>query len=384
MATTIDEISYKISDDVRTSVVSADQIDKTFRSTCIGTYSFFVFFSWRRPLQAIAPTLLTGADLISATLGGKILAFSDQWFAEASNLLTPTAPISQPGKMVFTGAWYDGWETRRHNQEPFDWVVIRLGVASGTVEGIEVDTAFFTGNYAPFISVEGCFSDNDDDAVSWQGTRGGWETIVGIRECGPSQRFSWKLDEPTQKQYTHVRLNMYADGGIARFRLFGHAVPVFPADPNAVLDLAAAQNGGVAVSCSDQHFGTKDNLLLPGRGKDMGDGWETARSRGKDHIDWTIVKLGAPGRIDKLVVDTAHFRGNFPQKVRLEAINATSHSPAADDAGWKEVVAPSKTKADLEHEFASADTDSVFTHIKLVMIPDGGVKRVRAFGRRAI
>ncbi|KAJ4159948.1 uncharacterized protein LMH87_007883 [Akanthomyces muscarius] len=358
MATTIDEISYKISDDVRTSVVPADQIDKTFRSTCI--------------------------DLISATLGGKILAFSDQWFAEASNLLTPTAPISQPGKMVFTGAWFDGWETRRHNQEPFDWVVMRLGVASGTVEGIEVDTAFFTGNYAPFISVEGCFSDNDDEVVSWQGTRGGWETIVGIRECGPSHRYSWKLDEPTQKQYTHVRLNMYADGGIARFRLFGHAVPVFPADPNAVLDLAAAQNGGVAVSCSDQHFGTKDNLLLPGRGKDMGDGWETARSRGKDHVDWTIVKLGAPGYIDKLVVDTAHFRGNFPQKVRLEAIKSTSASPAADDAGWKEVVAPSKTKADLEHEFASADTDSVFTHIKLVMIPDGGVKRVRAFGRRAI
>ncbi|TQV91220.1 allantoicase [Cordyceps javanica] len=358
MATTIDEISYKISDDVATSAVPADQIDKTFRSTCI--------------------------DLVSATLGGKILGFSDQWFAEAANLLTPTAPISQPGKMVFTGAWYDGWETRRHNQEPFDWVVIRLGVASGTVEGVEVDTAFFTGNYAPFISVEGCFSDDDDEVLSWQGTRGGWETIVGIRECGPSQRLSWKLDAPTKKQYTHVRLNMYADGGIARFRLFGHAVPVFPADPNAVLDLAAAQNGGVAVSCSDQHFGTKDNLLLPGRGKDMGDGWETARSRGRDHVDWTIVKLGAPGHVDKFVVDTAHFRGNFPQKVRLEAINSTSGSPAADDAGWKEVVPPTKTKADLEHEFVSADTNSVFTHIKLVMIPDGGIKRVRAFGRRAV
>ncbi|CRK31360.1 hypothetical protein BN1708_018719, partial [Verticillium longisporum] len=201
------------------------------------------------------------ADLVSGTLGGKILAFSDEWFAEAQNLITPTPPIRQPGKMVYTGAWYDGWETRRHNTAPFDWVILRLGVASGTVEGIEVDTAFFNGNHAPHISVEGVYNLNDDEVVSWKGERGGWETILGIEECGPSQRFGWKLDVPTTKKYTHVRLNMYPDGGIARFRLFGHAVPVFPDDKEAILDLASAQNGGVAISCSDQHFGTKDNLL---------------------------------------------------------------------------------------------------------------------------
>ena len=219
------------------------------------------------------------ADLISGTLGGKVLGVSDEWFAEAANLLTPTPAIRQPGKMVWTGAWYDGWETRRHNTEPFDWVVVRLGVASGTVVGLEVDTDHFSGNHAPAISVEGCFSQDDAEVLSWKGTRGKWEPILGIHECGPKERFAWKLDEPTNKQYTHVRLNMYPDGGIARFRLYGHAVPVFPEDKEAIFDLAAAQNGGVAVSCSDQHFGTKDNLILPGRGKDMGDGWETARSR---------------------------------------------------------------------------------------------------------
>lgn len=315
-----------------------------------------------------------------------MLACSDEWFAEAANLLTPTAPISQPGKMVFTGAWYDGWETRRHNSEPFDWVVIRLGVASGRVSGIEVDTAFFTGNYAPAISVEGCFSADDDEVVSWKGGRGGWETILGIQECGPSRRFGWKLDEPTEKQYTHVRLNMYADGGIARFRLFGHAVPVFPDDKTAILDLAAAQNGGVAVSCSDQHFGTKDNLLLPGRGKDMGDGWETKRSRGKGHVDWTIVKLGAAGHVDRFVVDTAHFRGNFPQQVSIQALDfrqaGASYEPAVDDEGWREVVPPTKMGPDREHDLDCAVRDAAFTHVKLVMIPDGGVKRLRVFGRR--
>lgn len=280
-----------------------------------------------------------------------------------------------------------GWETRRHNPAPFDWVVIRLGVASGTVTGIEVDTAFFSGNHAPHISVEGVFlPSGDDEVLSWQGTKGRWEPILSIEECGPSQRFAWKLDAgPTQARYTHVRLNMYPDGGIARFRLFGAAVPVFPADAAAVIDLAAAQNGGVAVACSDQHFGTKDNLLLPGRGKDMGDGWETKRSRGKGHVDWAVVRLGAPAFVERVVVDTAHFRGNFPQSVRVEAIVwGQQGEPPAGAEDWVEVVGASKTGPDTEHEFVSAVQDRPFTHVKLVMIPDGGVKRLRVFARRAV
>ncbi|KAL1877067.1 Allantoicase [Diaporthe australafricana] len=352
-----DEIQYKL-DNVEATSVASDDIDQTFRSSSI--------------------------DLVSAALGGKVLGFSDEWFAEASNLLTPTPPIRQPGKMVYTGAWYDGWETRRHNTEPFDWAVIRLGVASGTVDGVEVDTAFFSGNHAPFISVEGCFSLDDAEVLSWKGTRGGWEPILGVQECGPSQRFAWKLARPTAKRYTHVRLNMYPDGGIARFRLFGHAVPVFPDDRDAILDLAAAQNGGVAVSCSDQHFGTKDNLILPGRGKDMGDGWETKRSRGKDHVDWAVIRLGAPALVQRLVVDTAYFRGNFPQKVKVDAIewNDGGEPPAAAEA-WQEVVEPSKTGPDQEHEYSSKIQDKPFTHVKLTMIPDGGVKRIRVFAKRA-
>lgn len=279
-----------------------------------------------------------------------------------------------------------GWETRRHNSAPFDWVVIRLGVASGTVTGIEVDTAFFSGNHAPHISVEGVFRpDGDEEVLSWKGNKGQWEPILGIQECGPSQRFGWKLTTPPTQRYTHVRLNMYPDGGIARFRLFGHAVPVFPADPAVVFDLAAAQNGGVAVACSDQHFGTKDNLILPGRGKDMGDGWETKRSREKGHVDWAIIRLGAPGFVERLIVDTAHFRGNFPQSVRVEAIAWEGEGePEATVEGWVEVVGASKTGPDQEHDFVSAVKDRPFSHVKLIMIPDGGVKRLRVFARRVV
>jgi len=343
-------------------------------------------FWWRyriQPKEQKALCLLF-VDLVSAPLGGKVLSFSDEWFAEASNLLTPTPPIRQLGKMVYTGAWYDGWETRRHNTAPFDYVVIRLGVASGTVEGIEVDTAFFSGNHAPAISVEGVFSSDDEEVISWKGEKGKWEPILGVQECGPSQRFGWKLTVPTTKAFTHVRLNMYPDGGIARFRLFGHAIPVFPEDKDAVFDLAAAQNGGVAIACSDEHFGVISNLILPGRGKDMGDGWETSRSREKDHVDWAVIRLGAEGTIQKVVVDTAFFRGNFPQKAKVEAIHWTGEGePGALADGWKDVVKPSKCSADKEHEFDSMNQTEPFTHVKLVMIPDGGIKRIRVLGKRS-
>lgn len=185
-------------------------------------------------------------------------------------------------------------------------MVIRLGVASGRVKGVEIDTAFFNGNQAPIAAVQGCIVDDERDEEVRSGKFEGWENILPKQECGPSQRHAWLLPNETEKAYTHVRLQMFPDGGIARFRLYGTVVPVLTQDSNAILDLAATVNGGVAVACSDQHFGTKDNLLLPGRGEDMGDGWETKRSRG-EHIDWVIVKLGTPGLIDHLVIDTAHF-----------------------------------------------------------------------------
>ncbi|KAF2799440.1 Allantoicase [Melanomma pulvis-pyrius CBS 109.77] len=325
-------------------------------------------------------------DLISAPLGSRILSCSDEWFADASNLVTPTPPIRKIGVFTHAGAWYDGWETRRHNTEPADWVVIRLGVASGKVAGVEVDTAFFNGNHAPEIAVEGCFvaSEADEEEVKKAGYKG-WESILGIQECGPSQRHGWLLEKLTEKAYTHVRLLMYPDGGIARFRLYGVAVPVFPQSVDEVFELSATVMGGVATSCSDQHFGTKDNLLLPGRGKDMGDGWETKRTRG-EHVDWVIVRLGTKGEIDKIIIDTAHFRGNFPQKVQVFA-GVFEKEPGNEDKSWTEILAPQKSGPDKEHEYGVEALKEVkgkgYTHAKLVIIPDGGVKRFRVFGRRA-
>ncbi|KAF2747039.1 Allantoicase [Sporormia fimetaria CBS 119925] len=359
-AVSLDQVKDTAASGAGARSVSADQIDSTFKSKY--------------------------TDLISAPLGSRVLAFSDEWFAEASNLITPTPPIRKPGYFVHSGAWYDGWETRRHNQEPFDWVIIKLGVASGKVAGVEIDTAHFNGNHAPEIAVQGTFATSEADEEKIKSKDyAGWETILDKQECGPNQRQAWMLERITEKAYTHVRLLMYPDGGIARFRLYGNAVPVFPQDVSEVFELSATVMGGVATSCSDQHFGTKDNLLLPNRGINMGDGWETKRTRG-EHVDWVIVRLGAKGEIDHVVVDTLHFRGNYPQKVQVFA-GDFEKEPRHDESGWVEILEPQKSGPDLEKVYKEELKEvkgRKYGYAKLVIIPDGGVSRFRVFGRRAV
>ena len=197
-----------------------------------------------------------------------------------------------------------------------------------------------------------------------------------------------------EKPFTHVRLHMYPDGGIARFRLYGHAVPVWPADPAAEVELSAAVNGGVAVAVSDQHYGKGGNVLMPGRGENMGDGWETKRSRGKGHVDWVIVKLGARGTVSRIVVDTLHFRGNFPRGIRVEGLDvadgdfSVGEVVEAQDERWAEILGTQACQKDKEHEFTPGEGglkavhDKLFTHLKMIMDPDGGIKRFRVFGTR--
>lgn len=359
--------------------IPADLIAPTFSSTCIGTFS---------PSPFPQHLLIIPPDLVSAPLNSCILAFSDEFFAAASNLLTPAPPIYRPGVFIETGAWYDGWETRRHNPEEYDWAVIKLGVASGRVKGVEVDTSYFTGNYAEAISVQGCFETGAgaDEKVKSKKYEG-WKGVLARRECGPSQRHGWRVDgEP---EVTHVRLCMYPDGGIARFRLYGEAVPVWPESIDEVVELSAAVMGGVAVRCSDEHFGRKENLLMPGRGINMGDGWETKRSRGKGHTDWVIVKLGARGKVSSVVIDTRHFLGNYPQGVKVEGLDAgvTGIVPEPDDGRWAELLGFDRVGPDAVHEFAQAKLANVgereYTHVKMTMVPDGGVKRLRIFGTRS-
>uniref|UniRef100_A0A0L0NNU2 Allantoicase domain-containing protein n=1 Tax=Candidozyma auris TaxID=498019 RepID=A0A0L0NNU2_CANAR len=322
-------------------------------------------------------------DVIGQKLGGQVLSFLDEFFAPAANLIKSTPVVFDPTKFVHSGKWFDGWETRRHNTEEADWVIFKAGVSSARIIGCEVDTAHFTGNAAPFISVEGVRADDDSKV----GPDSKWEDIISKVECHPClKHYFVRPCGLTKENYTHFRLRMYPDGGIARFRIYGKVVPILPKDPKTVIDLALVKNGGVAVKVSDQCFSSADNLLLPGRGEHMGDGWETKRSRGAGHVDWAMIKLGAVTKVQEVLVDTAHFRGNFPQKVNVkgykapEGIEASPDSlPPFDSDKWEVIVKDSKTGPHEEFKF-KAEKEGPYSHVMLTMIPDGGVKRLRVFG----
>jgi allantoicase len=343
-------------------------------------------------------------DLAAAGLGGRALGSSDEFFAGADNLVRPERAIFVEGKFTDRGKWMDGWESRRNRwserEAVHDWCVLALG-APGEVVGFDVDTQHFVGNHPPFASVDGLWAPDAPEGAAALPTllaQGGWVALLEQSALRPDAQnlFAALPRGPV----SHVRLNIFPDGGVARFRVFGrvHRRWDAPAELDAearahvapeLRDLAAVVNGGLALACSDAFFGPMNNLLLPGRPEDMGGGWETRRRRGPGH-DWILVRLGARGEPAVVEVDTRHFKGNFPDRCSLEAIDAPAGARITDllgADGWRPLVPEVKLRADTRHFFAVAVPGAApgpFTHVRLNIFPDGGVARLRVWGRRDV
>ncbi|KAF9501861.1 allantoicase [Pleurotus eryngii] len=335
------------------------------------------------PFEAFADEFSATTELSSVALGGQVISVSDEFFADAFHLLLVEPASSMKGQFGPKGALYSGWETRRHNPT-FDWCIIKLGT-SGSIVGFDVDTSNFNGNEAPKVSVEILHTDQKEEPLVHDSR---WSEVLPKVNLGPDSRHLFKIPQSTTA--SHVKLNMYPDGGIARFRVYGHVVPVFPSDVFKPFDMAHVFAGGVVVYTSDQHFGVGSNLILPGRGKHMGDGWETKRSRQKGHKDYAIIKLGSPGALEYVEVDTLHFKGNFPDSCELHAIHASDHLPIEElykDRGsqeWTQILPRTKLGPHRQHYFQlESVAGQLYTHVKITIHPDGGLKRVRVIGRRA-
>jgi allantoicase len=314
-------------------------------------------------------------DLASQRIGGETIACSDDFFAEMENLLKPGRGIFIDDKYTDRGKWMDGWESRRSygrdNGRAFDWCVIRLGTP-GIIKGVDVDTNFFRGNAPAKISIEGCRSlSNPDNNTQW----------TEILTKHDTNAHSPNVFAVQSKQvWTHVRLNIFPDGGVARFRVYGEVVADWQQFlTGELIDVAAITNGGKALLCSDMFFSDKNNLIMPGRGKDMGDGWETKRRRDPGP-DWIIIELAKAAQIKKVLIDTCHFKGNFPDTFKLEGANTENSLTALDDIKWQTIIDQTKLFADREQWFVVGDKEQSFTHVRLNIYPDGGVSRMRIMG----
>lgn len=319
-------------------------------------------------------------DLASEKLGGAVLYANDDFFAPKENLLKPNAPIFIEGKYTDLGKWMDGWETRRRRSprldEKFDWCVIRLGLA-GIIHGVIVDTSFFRGNFPSHCSLEACAIDGLPNIEQLLDTETKWAEILPQAELkGDSQnRFTINYN----RRITHLRLKIYPDGGVARLRVFGEVLPDWEAlrRRNSEIDLAAAEHGGTVLEASDMFFGHRHNLIMPGRSQDMSDGWETKRRRGEG-FDWCVIKLGNAGTIKRVEVDTSHFKGNYPESCSIEAGSNTN----LDEIVWHELLPNTRLQAHTRHIFVDElENCGSVTHVRFNIYPDGGVSRLRLYGR---
>ena len=308
-------------------------------------------------------------DLASERLGGSVLYATDDYFAEKENLLKQSAPVWKEDEYTDRGKWMDGWESRRKRVAGHDFAIIRLGVP-GIVRGVVIDTANFRGNFPESCSIDGVAASPNalvDDLLDapWQEVLGR-EALKGDSENTFGIRPSVAL--------THLRFNIFPDGGVARLRVHGDVVPDWrrAGGLRNEVDLAALENGANVLTCSDQFFGPKHNLIMPGRGHNMSDGWETRRRRGPGH-DWVVVKLAAEGIVRRIEIDTNHFKGNFPDTASLEG--------SRDGKEWFDLLPRTKMLAHTRHFFRDeiASSEAV-THVRLNVFPDGGVSRLRVWG----
>jgi allantoicase len=337
------------------------------------------------------PAFTTLTDLASSRVGGRAVAASDDFFASKSNLLKPGPAVSMPGRFTHWGKWMDGWESRRRRKPGHDWCIVALGMR-GRVRGVNVDTSHFTGNYPSHCSIDAVDATIPLRSSAYAAEGPPWTPLVPKSELrGDGNNFFAVADE---RPWTHLRLNILPDGGVARLRVHGEVevdwVPV--ARSGRVVDLASIRNGGVVLAASDVHFGATDNMIMPGRAANMGDGWETRRRRAPDPdawtglmADWAILRLGAAGTVHRIEIDTNHFKGNYPDSASIDGCLLPGASlDALMSAAWTAILPQTKLRADRRHFLSrTLRPAGPVSHLRLHIFPDGGISRLRVHGTAA-
>ncbi|MDP9100486.1 MAG: allantoicase [Verrucomicrobiota bacterium] len=320
-------------------------------------------------------------DLAAERVGGVALLANDEFFAEKENLLKPGRGIFIPDKYTDRGKWMDGWESRRRRTPGHDWCVVQLGLR-GIIKRVDIDTNHFLGNHPPFASLDALDLTNGFPSTAASIEELAWTPILEKSPLDPGSQNLFTL--MSDRTWSHVRLNIFPDGGVARFRVYGIVVPdLSKLKAGELVDLAAIENGGVPLACSDMFFSSMNNLIMPGRSENMGDGWETKRRRGPGY-DWIILQLGLPGAIRKIEVDTNHFKGNYPDTCSIEGCRAPGASTdelSSSATRWREILPMTKLQAHTRHFFErELSPIGDCTHVRLNIYPDGGVSRLRLWG----
>ena len=315
-------------------------------------------------------------NLAQSRLGSKIVYKTDEFFAPAKRIINPWPPIFKEGVFDKHGKWMDGWETRRKRKKGHDYLILKLG-KRGKIYKVDIDTSYFSGNHPTKVSLEACFSKK-----KLPNKNSNWIKILKKKSTKASSHHFFNIKN--KSIFTHVKLNIYPDGGVARIRIYG-SMQTKRKFGKKIINLTSVLNGATPIACNNEHFGRAENILAPGTGKNMGDGWETRRSRGKN-FDWLIIKCATAGRISNIQIDTHHFKGNYPDKCSLQAayLNAKISSKAivSRSKKWQLLLNKVKLHAHKKHTFQNKlMKNKKVNYIRINIFPDGGISRIRAFGK---
>ena len=314
-------------------------------------------------------------NLADPKIGSKVIFRTDEFFAPAHRILKTDNPIFKEGLFDKHGKWMDGWETRRRRSKGYDYLILKLG-KPGRIFNVDIDTTHFNGNQPTYASVDGCFSKNKPN----KNTK--WFTVFSKKKLGPNKNHNFA--SKNRSIFNYIRLNIFPDGGVARIRLYGKINMENINLNKKNINLTSVLNGASIIGCNNEHFGRAENIIAPGKAKNMGDGWETRRSRGKN-FDWLIIKFGKSGLIKKLEIDTHHFKGNYPDTCSIQtayiAKNVSNNFIVRNSKKWKYILNKSKLSANKKHVFKKfllrRNKENL---LRINIYPDGGISRIRAFG----
>ena len=315
-------------------------------------------------------------DLAQPRLGSKVIFKTDDFFASAHRVIDPTPPVFKEGLFDKNGKWMDGWESRRKRVSGHDFLIIKLG-KPGSISKVDVDTSHFNGNQPSMISLEGCNSKSKHlkDLK--------WKTIIKKKKTKANSQHLFNTN--SKSIFTHIKLNIFPDGGVARLRIYGNISKENNNFANKTINLASLLNGASVIACNNEHFGKAENILAPGKAKNMGDGWETRRRRDMG-FDWLILNSIKGKKIEKIEISTHHFKGNFPSHCSLQAAfipnKSSSSSIVKSSNKWKFLMNKVNLSANKTHKFTNKlMKNEKINFIKINIFPDGGISRFKIFGK---
>ena len=315
-------------------------------------------------------------DLAQPRLGSKVIFKTDDFFASAKRIIDPLPPIFKEGLFDKNGKWMDGWESRRKRTSGHDYLIIKLGKA-GSIRKVNIDTSHFNGNQPSMISLEGCYS-KSNNLKNFK-----WKNLINKKKIKANSHHLFS--SYSKSICTHVKLNIFPDGGVARLRLYGNISKENNNLKNKKINLASLLDGASILACNNEHFGKAENILAPGKAKNMGDGWETRRRRDKG-FDWLILNSIKGEKIDKIEISTHHFKGNYPSHCSLQAAYITGRRSSLaivkSSNKWKFLMEKVNLSANKTHIFQNKlMKNTKINFIKINIFPDGGISRFKIFGK---